>query len=57
MLSLQMNPRIVRLRQGVEKLESWVSSLEQQVGDSSFLPVENSQQQVGDNINEVIHAM
>lgn len=37
----KMDSRILKLRRGVEKLESWVSSLEQQVG-GSFLPDEDS---------------
>ncbi|KAK8382687.1 hypothetical protein O3P69_015484 [Scylla paramamosain] len=42
----KMDYRILKLRRGVEKLESWVSSLEQEVGRSSFLPAEDSLPQV-----------
>ena len=41
-----MDSRILKLRRGVEKLESWVSSLEEQVGGSTFLSAEDSLSQV-----------
>lgn len=44
----QMDYRILKLRRGMEKLESWVSSLEQEVGRSSFLPADDSVPQVSD---------
>ncbi|XP_045138383.1 60S ribosomal protein L22-like isoform X1 [Portunus trituberculatus] len=38
----KMDYRILKLRRGMEKLESWVSSLEQEVGRTPFLPADDS---------------